>query len=219
MLLRSPREFVASSSRVRSTRGGNRTDEKAIYRRADHWPALRSRCRTAGQGAVQQAWFQRTELSRLEGQARRHGHVGRTAPEVAGSREHEAHEAVGQLDARNRCNARDAQGKAVADDNGRLRIRPGPRRMPVAARVRKPPVTCAASSTSGARATTTASRTAPPDTCRRPCSPNRAASMLTTECQTPHQPQRSKPLGSRSKCYETGGCQSARMPAIDDSHR
>jgi integrase len=35
--LRCPRGFVASSSRVRSTRRGDRTDEEALHRRTDHW--------------------------------------------------------------------------------------------------------------------------------------------------------------------------------------
>ncbi len=35
--LRCPRGSVASSSRVRSTRDGDRTDEEAIHRGADHW--------------------------------------------------------------------------------------------------------------------------------------------------------------------------------------
>ena len=65
--------------------------------------------------------------------------------------------------------------------------------------------TCAASSTTGARTTTTTGRTAPSGTCRRPCSPRVAASMLTATRQTPHHLLRCKPLGSRSKCYETWG--------------
>jgi len=35
--LRCPRRFVAGSSRVRSTRDGDRTDEEAIHRGTDHW--------------------------------------------------------------------------------------------------------------------------------------------------------------------------------------
>lgn len=35
--LRCPRGFVAGSSRVRSTRDGDRTDEEAIHRGTDHW--------------------------------------------------------------------------------------------------------------------------------------------------------------------------------------
>ena len=35
--VRCPRRFVASSSRVRSTRDGDRTDEEAIQRGTDHW--------------------------------------------------------------------------------------------------------------------------------------------------------------------------------------
>ena len=37
------------------------------------------------------------------------------------------------------------------------------------------------------------------------CSPRVAASMLAATRQTPHHPLRCKPLGSRSKCYETWG--------------
>jgi len=35
--VRCPRGFVAGSSRVRSTRDGDRTDEEAIHRGTDHW--------------------------------------------------------------------------------------------------------------------------------------------------------------------------------------
>lgn len=35
--VRCPRGFVADSSRVRSTRDGDRTDEEAIHRGTDHW--------------------------------------------------------------------------------------------------------------------------------------------------------------------------------------
>jgi hypothetical protein len=37
VMLRCPQRFVASSSRVRSTRDGDRTDEEAIHRGTDHW--------------------------------------------------------------------------------------------------------------------------------------------------------------------------------------
>lgn len=40
--------------------------------------------------------------------------LGGAAPGGAGSGEHKAQEAAGQLDARNRCDARGAQGKLVA---------------------------------------------------------------------------------------------------------
>ncbi|MCX8006171.1 MAG: IS3 family transposase [Burkholderiaceae bacterium] len=63
---------------------------------------------------MQEAWLQRAELLRLEGQVRRHERVRRAAAEGAGSREHEAEEAAGELDARDRRDARGAQGKVVA---------------------------------------------------------------------------------------------------------
>ena len=56
--MRCPRRFVAGQSRVRSTRDGDRTDEEAIYRGADHWLPAGGRCRPAGQGALQEAWLQ-----------------------------------------------------------------------------------------------------------------------------------------------------------------
>ena len=72
---------------------------------------------------MQEAWLQRAELLCVEGQVRRHERIGRAAPKGAGDREHEAEEAACQLDARDRRDARGAQGKEVAVEARRKVVR------------------------------------------------------------------------------------------------